>query len=79
MLSNIKAYYKERQIDVTDIISQIKQEKRIASSMETEGDDKVKNKIYWQLATLIFTAFYLDHSQNEFLSDYFAQRLQNSV
>ena len=43
--------------------------------MDTEGDDKVKNKIYWQLATLIFTAFYLDHSQNEYLGDYFAQRL----
>ena len=47
--------------------------------MDMEGDDKIKNKIYWQLATLIFTAFYLDHSQNDYLSNYFSQRLQTSV
>ena len=72
MLSNLKAYYKEHQIDVTDIISAIKQEKRIASQMDLDGDDKHLSKSYWQLATLIFTAFYLDHSQNEYLATYFS-------
>ena len=57
----------------------IKQEKRIANSMDTEGDDKHLSKAYWQLTSLIFTAFYLDHSQNQYLSDYFAQRLQTNV
>ena len=79
MLSNLKAYYKEHQIDVTDLTSMIKQEKRIANSMDMDGDDKHLSKAYWQLATLIFTAFYLDHSQNDYLSDYFAQRLQQNV
>ena len=72
MLSNLKAYYKEHQIDVTDIISMIKQEKRIANSMDMEGDDKHLMNAYWQLANLIFTAFYLDHSQNSYLSTFFA-------
>ena len=57
----------------------IKQEKRIANSMDLEGDDKHLSKAYWQIATFIFTAFYLDHSQNEYLSTYFAQRLQTNV
>lgn len=42
-------------------------------------DDKHMSKAYWQLATIIFTAFYLDHSQNEFLGTYFSQKLQTSV
>ena len=73
MLSNLKAYFKDHKIDVTDIISTIKQEKRMASNMDKdENDAKHLSKVYWQLATLIFTAFYLDHSQNDYLSDYFA-------
>ena len=42
-------------------------------------DDKHLSKAYWQLATLIFTAFYLDHSQNEWLGSYFGGRLQQNV
>ena len=44
MLTNLKAFFKEHQIDVTDIISQIKQEKRVANSMD---DDKHLSKAYW--------------------------------
>jgi len=73
MYSNLKAYFKEHQIDVTDIISLIKQEKRIANQFENNRrDDKHLSKAYWQTATLIFTAFYLDHSQNDYLSLYFS-------
>ena len=79
MLSHLKKYYKDHQIDITDIISEIKQEKRIANSMEGDGGDKHLLKANWQLATLIFTAFYLDHSQNSYLGIYFAQKLQENV
>ena len=37
------------------------------------------SKAYWSLATIIFTAFYLDHSQNEYLGTYFSQKLQQNV
>ena len=37
------------------------------------------SQAHWQLAILIFTAFYLDHSQNEYLGTYFSMRLQQSV
>ena len=40
------------------------------------SEDKYLLKAYWSLANLIFTAFYLDHSQNTYLSNYFAQKLQ---
>ena len=40
--------------------------------MDMEGDDKHLMNAYWQLANLIFTAFYLDHSQNSYLSTFFA-------
>ena len=63
MYSNLKVFYKEHQIDISDSISLIKQEKRIANSLDCQTkDDKHLSKAYWQLATLIFTAFYLDHS-----------------
>ena len=34
---------------------------------------------YWELVKLIFTAFYLDHSQNTFLGDYFTLSLQQNI
>ena len=43
------------------------------------SEDKYLLKAYWSLANLIFTAFYLDHSQNTYLSNYFAQKLQQNV
>ena len=43
------------------------------------GDEKHMSKAYWQLATLIFTAFYLDHTQNDYMSNYFSQRLQQNI
>jgi hypothetical protein len=60
MLSNIKAFYKERNIDISDTISMMKQTKKNASGNGIL--DKQIAKVYWQLAMLIFSAFYLDHS-----------------
>ena len=34
---------------------------------------------YWELVKLIFTAFYLDHSQNTFLGNYFTLNLQQNI
>ena len=47
MYSNLKAYYKEHQIDISDIISLIKQEKRIANQQDNKNDDKHLSKAYW--------------------------------
>ena len=74
MLSHLKTFYMNHQIDITDIISEIKREKRGATSNDV-SEDKYLLKAYWSLANLIFTAFYLDHSQNSYLSNYFAQKL----
>ena len=60
MLSNLKAFFKERNIDISDTISMIKQTKKMADSQNKM--DKQIQKEYWQIVTLIFTAFYLDHS-----------------
>ena len=80
MYSNLKAYFKEHQLDISDIVSLIKQEKRIANNSDYDNrDNKHLSKAYWQTATLILTAFYLDHSQNEYLADFFSQKLQKSI
>ena len=67
----------ERQIDVGDILSTIKQGKRAAS--KDHGTDNASSRAYWELASLIFTAFYLDHSQNDYLAHFFASRLQQNI
>jgi len=76
MYSNLKLYFKEHQIDISDTLHEIKQAKRIANQLDNDAlDDKNLRKTYWQLVTLIFTAFYLDHSQNDYLSQYFSQKV----
>ena len=75
--SNLKSFFAERQIDISDILSTVKQEKRVADRDPTA--DHAASKAYWELAFLIFTAFYLDHSQNDYLAHFFASRLQQNV
>ena len=81
MQSNLKSFFKERQIDISDIMAEIKETKAAKRSARAGANstDKHQLKAYWQLATLIFTAFYLDHSQNEYLSKFFAQKLQTNI
>ena len=77
MFSGLKSFYQDRQIDITDVLSTIKQEKRVA---DREGTiDNASSKAYWELAFLIFTAFYLDHSQNDYLAVFFASKLQQNI
>ena len=73
MLTNLKSFFKERDIDISDLIETIKEEKRI-SGCRTAMTENSENA-YWQLAKLIFTAFYLDHTQNEYLMTYFDKSL----
>jgi hypothetical protein len=49
-MSNIKAFFREKEIDVSDVIEAMKASKR--------RDDP---KAYWQMYYLIFTAFFIDH------------------
>lgn len=77
MFSNLKSFFMERQIDISDILSTIKQEKRVAD--RDSATDNASSKAYWELAFLIFTAFYLDHSQNDYLAHFFASRLQQNI
>ena len=79
MFTNLKMYFKEKNIDISDTMSEIKHAKKVASQMGDNADDKHIVKASWQLATLIFTAFYLDHSQNDYLSLYFSQKLQTNI
>ena len=74
MMSSLKSYFKERNIDISDTISRIKETKRNTDSNNIV--DKQVQNMYWQLTTLVFTAFYLDHSQNDYLGIFFAQKLQ---
>ena len=67
----------ERQIDIGDIVSTIKQAKRVADRDQLA--DNASSRAYWELASLIFTAFYLDHSQNDYLAHFFASRLQQNI
>ena len=77
MFSHLKGFFTERQIDVGDILSTIKQAKRAAG--RDQGTDNASSRAYWELASLIFTAFYLDHSQNDYLAHFFASRLQQNI
>ena len=77
MFSHLKSFFTERQIDVGDILSTIKQAKRAVG--RDQGTDNAGSKAYWELASLIFTAFYLDHSQNDYLAQFFASRLQQNI
>lgn len=60
LLTNIKHFFKEKEVDVADVIEMIRVSKR--------NDDP---KAYWQLYYLVFLAFFLDHSQNDYLREYF--------
>ena len=77
MLTNLKSFFKERDIDISDLIETIKEEKRI-SGRRTAMTENSENA-YWQLAKLIFTAFYLDHTQNEYLMTYFDKSLPSQI
>lgn len=81
MQSNLKSFFKERQIDISDLMAEIKETKAAKRSARgvAATTDKHQLKAYWQLATLIFTAFYLDHSQNEYLGKFFAHKLQTNI
>ena len=74
MLSNLKSFYNERQIDVTTIIDTIKQEKRMSGCGAGSSNERSAGA-YWELVKLIFTAFYLDHTQNAFLTGFFTTGL----
>ena len=50
LLSNLKAFFRDKEIDVSDVIDAMKASKR-----------KEDPKAYWQLYYLIFTAFFIDH------------------
>ena len=43
------------------------------------GSNESSDGSYWELLKLIFTAFYLDHSQNAFLANFFALNLQQNI
>lgn len=36
-------------------------------------------KAYWQLYQVVFAGFFLEHSQNEFLTNYFTLELQMNI
>jgi len=50
-MSDLKAFFSEKEINITNIVDCIKQAKR--------NDDP---KAYWQLYYLVFLAFFIDHS-----------------
>lgn len=60
LFSNLKAYFREKDIDISDVMDVIRASKR--------NEDPVA---YWQLYFLVFSAFFIDHSQNDFLNNYF--------
>ena len=68
LLTNIKAFFQSKEIDVSDVIDAMKASKR-----------KEDPKAYWQLYYLIFTAFFLDHGQNELLTNYFTINLPQHI
>lgn len=68
LLSNIKAFFREKEVDVGDVIEAIKASKR--------NDDP---KAYWQIYYLVFLAFFIDHSQNEFMQQYFTFTLPKNI
>ena len=77
MMTNLKSFFRDRQIDVTDIIETVKAEKR----MSGRGDRSNENTVgaYWELVQLIFTAFHLDQSQNTFCASYFTTNQQSNI
>ena len=77
MLTNLKSFFNEREIDITDLIETIKEEKR--TSGRRTGITENSEYAYWHLAKLIFTAFYLDHTQNEYLMTYFDKTLPSQI
>ena len=60
MLTNLKSFFNERDIDISDLVETIKEEKR-NSGRRTAMTENSENA-YWHLAKLIFVAFYLDHT-----------------
>lgn len=68
LLTNIKAFFQYKEIDVSDVIDAMKASKR--------KDDP---KAYWQMYYLIFTAFFIDHGQNELLTNYFTNNLPQNI
>jgi hypothetical protein len=74
MLSNIKMFYASRDIDLQNILQSLKSTKR-ASMFASEHQEQAG----WQLVFVIFAAFFIDHSQNEFLRTYFTNQVTKDV
>jgi hypothetical protein len=41
--------------------------------------NSAQESAYWQLTFLIFSAFFLDHTQNEYLAFYFSNKINKDV
>ena len=59
------------------MIETIKAEKRMSGRSNRSNEKSVGS--YWELIKLIFTAFYLDHSQNTFLTNFFTSTLRQNI
>ena len=68
LFSDLKQFFADREIDCSEVLANVK--------MQKSGGD---SKGYYQLLYLIFTAFYIDHSQNRWLGTYFGQELQTNI
>jgi hypothetical protein len=61
-------FYKERELDLTELLKQI----RVKKQASKKNDFITWEKAYWQLIHITFTAFYIDHQQgHDYLNDYF--------
>jgi hypothetical protein len=67
LFTSLKLFYKEKELDLTEVLKQI----RLKKHGNQHHDFTSWEQAYWQLLHIIFTCFYLEYSQNKFLTKYF--------
>jgi len=65
LVTDLNSFFREREIELDEMCSSIRQ--AIRCNQKTEA--------FQQFQCIAFTAFYLDHSQNEFLHTYFTKKI----
>ncbi|CDW81842.1 UNKNOWN [Stylonychia lemnae] len=75
LFTALKVFFKTRELDLTEVLKQI----RIKKQANKAYDYQSWEKAYWQLAYIVFTAFYIENVQNEYLENYFQLQLRQDL
>jgi hypothetical protein len=75
LFTALKLFFKERELDLTEVLKQLRIKKQANKLFDYQSWEKAQ----WQLVYIVFTAFYIENTQNDFLDSYFQFQLRQDL